>query len=94
MYTVRVRIKLFSKDANPNVDPPLLHKSPQYVDALVANGEAVMLDARNAQLLYWHSRSDDSKREMRGGLGDWCVRDCSLLPHGEILRITTRQRVS
>jgi len=27
MYTVRVKIRLYSVNANPNVDSPLLHKA-------------------------------------------------------------------
>ena len=93
MYLPHAR-RLFSKDANPLVDPPLLHKSVQYVDALVKTGEARYLDYRNAQLLCWHSRLDDEKRELHGGIGDWAISDYSILPGGKVLRITTRQRVS
>jgi hypothetical protein len=85
-----VRISLFSKASNPNVDPPLLHKSKSYVDALVANHEAAYIDERRAQLLCWH-RPDAEKRELHGVLGDWCLSNFSILPRGEVLAITTRQ---
>jgi hypothetical protein len=94
MYTCGVRVRLYSKDSNPAIDTPLCSKSQTYVADLVANGQAVMLDFRSAQLLTWHSRPEDTKRELRGSQGDWCISDCSLLPHGQLLRITTRQRVS
>ena len=89
-----VKVRLFSKDANPACDRPLLHKSRFYVDALVANNEAVWLDFRNAQLKYWHSPADDVHPMLRGGIGDWAISDYSVLPGRQILRITTRQRVS
>jgi hypothetical protein len=38
-------------------------------------------DGRNAKLLQWHSRTNDEKREMRGGLGDRCINDVSILPN-------------
>ena len=89
-----MKVKLFSKDANPLCDRPLLHKSRTYVDGLILTGEARYLDYRNAQLLCWHSRLDDEKRELHGGLGDWCISDYSILPNRQVLRITTRQRIS
>src|SRR5678816_3388275 len=95
VYTVGVKVRLFSKDANPLGDRPLLHKSRAYVDGLILSGEAVYLEGgRSAQLLGWHSRTDDVHPMLRGGLGDWAISDYSVLPGRQILRITTRQRVS
>ena len=87
-----MKVRLFSKDANPLCDRPLLHKSRAYVDGLILTGEARYLEGgRSAQLLGWHSRTDDVHPMLRGGLGDWYISDVSILPHGQRLNIVTRQ---
>jgi hypothetical protein len=43
---------------------------------LILTGEAVYLEGgRSAQLLGWHSRTDDVHPMLRGGLGDWAISD-------------------
>jgi hypothetical protein len=66
-------------------------QSRHYVDGLIETGEAIYLSTGAAQLTVWRASLSPDARQFRAGVGDWFTSDCSALPGGQLLRITTRQ---
>jgi hypothetical protein len=84
------RIAIYSHDANPAMDIPILYKTEHYVLDMVARGRMEWLSPKAAQSISLVKEPAD-KTKQRCQHEDWITVDVSHLPKGKHLNITTKQ---